>query len=136
LYFQLFTHRDSFNGPSPSPNHGADASCQTNSAPTAALDTPYSNAGSNPDYDASDLGAGEHVAVREEDEDESHEGGNDGHAHGPALSMVGAVAALALITVIVAVCSEYLTGAIEQVSKVTGVNESFLGLIVLPIAGG
>lgn len=29
----------------------------------------------------------------------------------------------------------YLTGAIEEVSETSGVNQAFLGLIVLPIAG-
>ncbi|PSC71917.1 calcium proton exchanger [Micractinium conductrix] len=53
----------------------------------------------------------------------------------PALSLSGAVACLVTITLIVAVCSEYLTGAIEAVSESSGINQAFLGLIVLPIAG-
>lgn len=32
-------------------------------------------------------------------------------------------------------CTRFLTGAIEQVSEKSGLNQSFLGLIVLPIAG-
>ncbi len=31
--------------------------------------------------------------------------------------------------------AEYLTGAIEAVSESSGINQAFLGLIVLPIAG-
>lgn len=53
----------------------------------------------------------------------------------PALSLSGAVACLVSITLVVAVCSEYLTGAIEAVSESSGINQAFLGLIVLPIAG-
>lgn len=53
----------------------------------------------------------------------------------PALSLSGAVTCLLSITAIVAVCSEYLTGAIEAVSETSGINQAFLGLIVLPIAG-
>ncbi|KAL6778899.1 CAX1 [Auxenochlorella protothecoides x Auxenochlorella symbiontica] len=53
----------------------------------------------------------------------------------PALSLSGALAFLSAITVIVAVCSEFLTGAIEAVSEKFNINPSFLGLIVLPIAG-
>lgn len=53
----------------------------------------------------------------------------------PALSLSGALLALTLITVLVAVASELLTGAIEAVSDSWGVNATFLGLIVLPIAG-
>ncbi|KAK2080034.1 hypothetical protein QBZ16_002430 [Prototheca wickerhamii] len=53
----------------------------------------------------------------------------------PALSLAGALSFLGVITIIVAVCSEYLTGAIEAVSETLNINPSFLGLIVLPIAG-
>eukprot|EP00887_Chlorella_sp_A99_P002319 scaffold10.g2319.t1 len=52
-----------------------------------------------------------------------HEGESE---EAPALSLSGAIAMLGCITVVVAICSEYLTGAIEA---------AFLGLIVLPIAG-
>lgn len=54
---------------------------------------------------------------------------------GPALSLFGALGTLTFITVAVAICSEFLTGSIEEVSKATNINQSFLGLIVLPIAG-
>ncbi|KAK9915517.1 hypothetical protein WJX75_000169 [Coccomyxa subellipsoidea] len=53
----------------------------------------------------------------------------------PALSLVAALAALTGITVVVAVCSEFLTGALEDVADKSGLGQAFLGLIVLPIAG-
>lgn len=53
----------------------------------------------------------------------------------PALSLLTALGVLSSITVVVALCSENLTGAIEEVSHKTGLGEMFLGLIVLPIAG-
>lgn len=53
----------------------------------------------------------------------------------PSLSLFGALGMLGGITIIVAICSEFLTGAIEEVSKTSGLSEEFLGLIVLPIAG-
>jgi Ca2+:H+ antiporter len=53
----------------------------------------------------------------------------------PALSLLAALGCLTVITIIVAICSEFLTGALEEVSKSTGLGEMFLGLIVLPIAG-
>lgn len=59
----------------------------------------------------------------------------DLEARDPYLTVWGAFGSLTLVTITVAVCSEYLTGAIEAVSKVSGVNPTFLGLIVLPIAG-
>ncbi|KAL4424647.1 hypothetical protein ABPG77_002265 [Micractinium sp. CCAP 211/92] len=53
----------------------------------------------------------------------------------PALSLSGALFCLTAITLIVTACSEFLTGAIQAVSASSGINEAFLGLIVLPIAG-
>ncbi|KAI3431863.1 hypothetical protein D9Q98_010614 [Chlorella vulgaris] len=53
----------------------------------------------------------------------------------PALSLAGALACLTAITAIVAVNSEFLTGAIHAVSVRYDINQAFLGFIVLPIAG-
>jgi Ca2+:H+ antiporter len=53
----------------------------------------------------------------------------------PQLSLSGALFSLTLITITVAACSEFLTGAIEAVSESSGINQGFLGLIILPIAG-
>ena len=39
------------------------------------------------------------------------------------------------VDLIVCDLHRFLTGSIEEVSKGTGVNRAFLGLIVLPIAG-
>ena len=41
----------------------------------------------------------------------------------PALSLGGAIGLLSAITVAVAVCSEFLTGAIEAVSESSGINQ-------------
>lgn len=62
----------------------------------------------------------------EEDEDEEV----------PSLSVSGGFGLLFLITVVVAFMSEFLTGSIEKVSEqVPWLNQGFLGMIVLPIAG-
>ena len=53
----------------------------------------------------------------------------------PVLSLSGAIVGLTLVTVAVAACSEYLTGSIEAVTTSMHVNKSFLGIILLPIAG-
>lgn len=42
---------------------------------------------------------------------------------------------LAAITVLVAACSEALTGSIEEVSHAWGLSQGFIGFILLPIAG-
>ncbi|KAI8474626.1 MAG: calcium/proton exchanger [Monoraphidium minutum] len=62
-------------------------------------------------------------------EEEDEEGG------GSMLSLGAASLWLGGITVLVAACSEALTGSIEEVSHVWGLSQSFLGFIVLPIAG-
>lgn len=49
--------------------------------------------------------------------------------------MIAAVILMTAITLVVSVCSEFLTGSIESVTESTGLSQSFLGIIVLPIAG-
>lgn len=70
-----------------------------------------------------------------DDGDDEEEDDGDKHEEVPVLSLSGAFFLLASITVMVAVSSELLTGAVEDVSKKSGLNERFLGLIILPIAG-
>ncbi|KAG2439186.1 hypothetical protein HXX76_004550 [Chlamydomonas incerta] len=53
----------------------------------------------------------------------------------PMMTLGTSIGALTIITAIVAVCSEFLTDSIEEVSANTGISETFIGLIVLPIAG-
>lgn len=53
----------------------------------------------------------------------------------PTLTLVTSVVLLSLITAAVAMCSEFLTGAIEDFSTKTGLSQAFLGIIILPIAG-
>jgi Ca2+/H+ antiporter len=64
----------------------------------------------------------------------AHVSPNGGEEY-PQLSLLGALFSLTLITITVAACSEFLTGAIEAVSESSGINQAFLGLIILPIAG-
>jgi Ca2+:H+ antiporter len=42
---------------------------------------------------------------------------------------------LAVITAFVAVCAEFLVGAIDSVCKSWGVSQTFVGLVLLPIVG-
>jgi Ca2+:H+ antiporter len=53
----------------------------------------------------------------------------------PSLSLVAAIGMLGAITAVVAVSSEFLTGALQEVSEMSGISQAFLGLIILPIAG-
>lgn len=59
----------------------------------------------------------------------------DEDAQEPALSLFGSLLGLSIITIVVATCSEFLTGSIEAFSETTGIGQAFLGMIVLPIAG-
>eukprot|EP00775_Hariotina_reticulata_P009801 gene9801-9959_t len=61
--------------------------------------------------------------------------GEQEEEHEPLLTLTAAFLWLAAITVVVAFLSEYLTGSIESVSSTWGLSRSFLGFIVLPIAG-
>ena len=63
-------------------------------------------------------------AEREEEEEEES-----------TLSAGAALGALLAITAGVAICSEYLTGAIEPVSAQLGLSQDFIGLVLLPIVG-
>jgi len=51
------------------------------------------------------------------------------------LTLPFAIVALVLVTVLVAVCAEYLVDSIEDIVTLWGISESFVGLIVLPIVG-
>jgi Ca2+:H+ antiporter len=46
-----------------------------------------------------------------------------------------ALVTLFLISITIAVCAEYLVGAIDDVVITLGINKAFIGLIVLPIIG-
>mmetsp|Transcript_39714 Transcript_39714/g.92028 ORF Transcript_39714/g.92028 Transcript_39714/m.92028 type:complete len:493 (-) Transcript_39714:298-1776(-) len=49
--------------------------------------------------------------------------------------LYGALAWLGVITVIIAFLSEFLTGAIEGATSEMGINQSFVGFVILPIVG-
>ena len=53
----------------------------------------------------------------------------------PRCPRFSAERSLAVITIAVAACSEYLTGAIEPVSAKLGWSQDFIGLVLLPIVG-
>ncbi|KAF2103768.1 calcium/proton exchanger [Rhizodiscina lignyota] len=47
----------------------------------------------------------------------------------------GATAALLIVTILVAVCADYLVESIDDIVKTTGISKTFIGLILLPIVG-
>lgn len=77
----------------------------------------------------------EDSASAEDDGGDASDDGTDKQEETSSLSLSGALAMLTVITILVAFASEFLTGSIEEVSEGSGISKSFLGLIVLPIAG-
>lgn len=59
----------------------------------------------------------------------------DGETEERTLRPIPASIALLLVTLLVAVCAEYLVDSIDAVVAKTGISKSFIGLILLPIVG-
>lgn len=57
------------------------------------------------------------------------------HEETPSLSLVACCILLAVITVLVALTSEYLVDSIDGVATKSGLGKEFIGLILLPIVG-
>lgn len=64
------------------------------------------------------------ITVEAEDEEEE-----------PLMSRTAAIMLLLISTALVAVCADFLSGAIEPMVENTGVSQAFIGLIILPIVG-
>jgi Ca2+:H+ antiporter len=62
----------------------------------------------------------------------AHDAGED---EPPVIGPWVAGATLLVITVGIAICSEYLVDSIDEVVKSSGVSKTFIGLILLPIVG-
>lgn len=74
------------------------------------------------------------------DEDPETETGEDGAGEGEQeeghiLSPWAAGVALVIITVMVAVCAEYLVDSIDSIVRSAHISRTFIGLILLPIVG-
>lgn len=53
----------------------------------------------------------------------------------PSVSIIGSLITLAIATVFIALCAEYMVSAIDAVTDGGAVSEEFVGLILLPIVG-
>ncbi|KAG5456826.1 MAG: Sodium/calcium exchanger protein-domain-containing protein, partial [Olpidium bornovanus] len=51
------------------------------------------------------------------------------------MTAAGAAALLVAVTLVVALCAEYLVGSIEGVAESAGLTKAFIGLVLLPIVG-
>lgn len=68
------------------------------------------------------------------DEESDREEGED-EPEAAVLSPWAAAVALVLITVLVAVCAEYLVNSIDAIVETAHISKTFIGLILLPIVG-
>jgi len=66
---------------------------------------------------------------------EAQEGGDGEDKEPEVLGPIPATVALVLVTVLVAVCAEYLVDSIDDIVASSGVSKTFIGLILLPIVG-
>lgn len=66
---------------------------------------------------------------------ESQEGGEGDDEEGPLLSPVAAGIALILVTILVAICAEFLVDSIDSIVESAHISKTFVGLILIPIVG-
>lgn len=65
-----------------------------------------------------------------------HDDDEDDHEPEEAiLGPIPAAAVLVVVTVLVAICAEYLVGSIDSLVETAGISKAFIGLILLPIVG-
>lgn len=125
LYFQLITHKESFNAPAEESQLKNSSSISNGGSTNLDVSLSQSNIDENSIHDEENPPTNEEALLNEEVNEVAE----------PALSLFGALSTLTMITIAVAICSEFLTGSLEHVSEATHINQGFLGLIVLPIAG-
>ena len=53
----------------------------------------------------------------------------------PDMSIIGSILLLTLVTLMVAMCSEFLVNSIDYLSSSWGLSRDFIGIILLPIVG-
>jgi Ca2+:H+ antiporter len=63
----------------------------------------------------------------------AHEDGDESEE--PALGPVAAALVLVVVTVLVAICAEYLVGSIDSIVESAHISKAFIGLILIPIVG-
>jgi Ca2+:H+ antiporter len=62
-------------------------------------------------------------------------GDEDSEPEEPALGPIAASVVLVVVTVLVAVCAEYLVGSIDDIVESAHISKAFIGLILIPIVG-
>ncbi len=68
-------------------------------------------------------------------EGEGEQDGEGEQEEGRVLSPPAAGVALVLVTVLVAICAEYLVDSIDSIVQTAHISKTFIGLVLLPIVG-
>jgi len=66
---------------------------------------------------------------------EASEAHDDEDHEEPTLGPIAAAAVLVVVTVLVAICAEYLVGSIDAIVESGHISRAFIGLILIPIVG-
>lgn len=66
---------------------------------------------------------------------EGEQGEQDKDEEPQILSPIAAAVTLVVITIVVAVCAEYLVNSIDSIVQTAGISKTFIGLILIPIVG-
>lgn len=111
LFFQLKTHASLFDEES-----GKDDPSAQGNDPNALASANGTGPDSNAPHDSSAADDGE-------------------KKEGDTLSPIAAGIALVIITVLVAICAEYLVDSIDAIVQRAHISKTFIGLILLPIVG-
>ena len=119
LYFQLGSHKDMYNAPSPSGTKRRQSKKESGDTFKALV------------------GIGEHLAgsAGGETSQQSHVRLPDSEPEVPSLSLIGSLITLGVATALIGVCSEFLIDSINTVTCTYHISEYFIGLILLPIVG-
>lgn len=67
--------------------------------------------------------------------DVENQGGEDEQEEGQILSPTAAGVALVIVTVMVAICAEFLVDSIDSIVESAHISKTFVGLILIPIVG-
>lgn len=73
-----------------------------------------------------------HHSLFADEENQASEGAEE---DGPLLSPVAAGIALVVVTLLVAICAEYLVDSIDSIVESANISKTFVGLVLIPIVG-
>ncbi|KAI5303379.1 Eukaryotic peptide chain release factor GTP-binding subunit [Ascosphaera pollenicola] len=120
LFFQLKTHIDMYNAPSPKSEK-----LKWNKVNQGDVSRTIAQAGSTIAF----AGGRDGVRIAED------AGGEEDEAEEPQLQTWVAILTLVISTVLVALCAEFMVGSINDLTNTGHISETFVGLILLPIVG-